>query len=307
MSVPPPTAVTVDAHHHLWDPDQGDYPWMTGRFAPLRRKYAAEQLIPELTAYGVHATVVVQVRADEAETRDLLALTTRHRFLAGVVGWVDLASAQVAKQIEALRSAPGGQRLVAVRHDVSAEPDPQWLLRADVQRGLADIADAGLAFDLEVTPRELACAAQVAGAHPDLRFVLDHLGKPPIAAGGSDLWRRGFAQLASLGNVWCKLSGLVTEANWDRWTDADLAPYIGAAVEQFGIPRLLFGSDWPVCELAASYGQVLAAVRHGLTPLDPAQTAQVFGLNAVEVYRLDLRPSGPAPREPSRANPADQP
>jgi len=298
MSVPRPTGVTVDAHHHLWDPDQGDYPWMTGRFAPLRRKYAAEQLIPELTAYGVHATVVVQVRADEAETRDLLALTTRHCFLAGVVGWVDLASAQVARQIEALRSGPGGQRLVAVRHDASAEPDPQWLLRADVQRGLADIADAGLAFDLEVTPRELAAAVQVAGAHPDLRFVLDHLGKPPIAAGGSELWRRGFAQLASLGNVWCKLSGLVTEANWDRWTDADLAPYIREAVEQFGIPRLLFGSDWPVCELAASYGQVLAAVRHGLPSLDPSQTARVFGLNAVEVYRLDL---------PRSVNPADQP
>ena len=190
MTIPPPTGVTVDAHHHLWDPAQGDYPWMTGRFAPLRREYATEQLIPELTAHSVHATVVVQVRADSAETRDLLALTTRHRFLAGVVGWVDLASAQVARQIEALRSGPGGQRLVAVRHDVSAEPDPQWLLRADVQRGLEDIADAGLAFDLEVTPRELASAVQVAVAHPDLRFVLDHLGKPPIAAGGSELWRR---------------------------------------------------------------------------------------------------------------------
>jgi L-fuconolactonase len=301
MTVPPPTGVTVDAHHHLWHPDQGDYPWMTGRFAPLRREYATGQLIPELIAHSVHATVVVQVRADSAETRDLLALTTRHRFLAGVVGWVDLASGQVAGQIEALRSGPGGQRLVALRHDVSAEPDPQWLLRPDVQRGLGDIADAGLAFDLEVTPRELASAMQVAAAHPDLRFVLDHLGKPPIAAGGSELWRRGFAQLASLRNVWCKLSGLVTEANWDRWTDADLAPYISKAVEQFGIPRLLFGSDWPVCELAASYGQVLTAVRHGLTALDPAQTGQVFGLNAVEVYHLDLCPSGPAICESSRS------
>jgi L-fuconolactonase len=299
-----PVGVIVDAHHHLWDPAQGEYPWMTGRFAPLRREYAANHLIPELAIHGVHATVVVQARADARETRDLLALATRHRFLAGVVGWVDLASAQVARQIEELRAGPAGQRLVGVRHDVSAEPDPHWLLRADVQRGLDAVADAGLAFDLEVTPRELAVAARVAAAHPDLRFILDHLGKPPVAAGGSALWQRGFAQLASLGNVWCKLSGLVTEANWDRWTEADLAPYIGEAVERFGIRRLLFGSDWPVCQLAASYGQVLAAVRHGLPLLDRPQTDQIFGLNAIQVYRLDLRPpdpAGPARCESSRS------
>ena len=190
---------------------------------------------------------------------------------------------------------------MALRHDVSAEPDPQWLLRPDVQRGLEDIADAGLAFDLEVTPRELASAVQVAVAHPDLRFVLDHLGKPPIAAGGSELWRRGFAQLASLRNVWCKLRV------WSRRRTGTGGPMrisrhtSGEAVEQFGIPRLLFGSDWPVCELAASYGQVLTAVRHGLTALGPAQTGQVFGLNAVEVYHLDLCPSGPAICESSRS------
>ena len=144
-----------------------------------------------------------------------------------MVGWVDLTSAQVARQLAALRTGYAGQRLVGVRHDVSAEPDPAWLLRSDVRRGLDAVADAGLAFDLEVSPRELAAAARVAAAHPDLRFVLDHLGKPPVAAGGSVLWRRGFAGLAALGNVWCKLSGLVTEADWARWTDADLAPVLG--------------------------------------------------------------------------------
>jgi L-fuconolactonase len=279
--------MTVDSHHHLWDPAQGEYPWMTGRFAPLRREYTAADLIPELAAHGVRATIVVQVRADVRETEELLALTTRYPFLAGVVGWVDLTSARVDRQLEALRTGYAGQRLVGVRHDVSSEPDPGWLLRADVQRGLGAIADAGLAFDLEVTPRELAAAARAAAAHPDLRFVLDHLGKPPVAAGGSALWRRGFAGLAARGNVWCKLSGLVTEADWARWTAADLAPYLAEAVRRFGPARLLFGSDWPVCTLAASYGQVLAAVRRALPALDPPETEKIFGLNALAVYRLD--------------------
>jgi len=284
----------IDAHHHLWDPAQGEYPWMTGRFAPLRRAYTPADLLPELTAHGVHATVVVQARADVRETQDLLALAARHPVLAGVVGWVDLTAARVDRQLEALRAGYGGQRMVGVRHDVSSEPDPGWLLRSGVQRGLDAVADAGLAFDLEVTPRELPAAARVAAAHPDLRFVLDHLGKPPVAAGGSALWRRGFAALAALGNVWCKLSGLVTEADWARWTDADLAPYLAAAMARFGPGRLLFGSDWPVCTLASSYGQVLAAVRGSVPPPDHEK---IFWLNASAVYRLDvgaLVAAGPA-------------
>jgi L-fuconolactonase len=168
---------------------------------------------------------------------------------------------------------------------VSSEPDPAWLLRPDVRRGLDAVADAGLAFDLEVTPRELAAAARVAAAHPDLRFVLDHLGKPPVAAGGPALWRRGFAGLAALGNVWCKLSGLVTEADWARWTDAGLAPYLAEAAARFGPGRLLFGSDWPVCTLAASYGQVLAAVRRSFPAPD---LEKIFWRSASAVYRLDL-------------------
>jgi L-fuconolactonase len=302
----PGTAVTVDAHHHLWDPSQGEYPWMTGPFAPLRRRYGPDHLRPELTAHDVHSTVVVQVRADVSETRDLLELATRYDFVAGVVGWVDLTSSQVARQLADLRAAPGGQRLVGVRHNVQDEPDPRWLLRADVQHGLDAVADAGLAFDLEVKPRELAAAARVAAAHPDLRFVLDHLGKPPIAAGASGPWKRGFAQLASAGNVWCKLSGLVTEADWACWTPSDLAPYVAEAVDRFGVPRLVFGSDWPVCQLAASYGQVLNAIRHVLHDLDGPETARIFGPNAIEVYRLAAGPfaRGSAPIDVSQA---DQP
>ena len=289
----PATAMTVDAHHHLWDPSQGEYPWMTGPFAPLRREYGPRHLIPELAAHQVRATVVVQVRADLSETRELLGLAARHEFIAGVVGWVDLTSRHVARQLADLRAGPGGQRLVGVRHNAADEPDPQWLLRANVRRGLDAVADAGLAFDLEVTPRELDAAAKIALSRPGLRLVLDHLGKPPVAAGGSEEWRHGFARLAAAGNVWCKLSGLVTEADWASWTVDDLAPYIREAVHRFGVSRLLFGSDWPVCELAASYGQVLNAVRDALGDTGCPQADRIFGLNAIDVYRLNIRPISP--------------
>ena len=302
MTIPPPTGVTVDAHHHLWDPAQGDYPWMTGRFAPLRREYAPPSTDPRTDRArraghgrgpgpGRRQRDPGSARADHPAS-----LPGRRGRLGGPCFGpgcaADRGRCAQARAASAWWASGTTSRRNRTRNGCCA-PTCSVAWRT--------VADAGLAFDLEVTPRELAAAVQVAAAHPDLRFVLDHLGKPPIAAGGSGLWRRGFAQLAALGNVWCKLSGLVTEANWDRWTDADLAPYISEAVEQFGVSRLLFGSDWPVCELAASYGQVLTAVRHGLTALDPAQTGQVFGLNAVEVYRLDLCPSGPAICESSRS------
>jgi L-fuconolactonase len=302
----PPTWPVIDAHHHLWDPGRGEYPWMTREFAPLRREYAPEHLLPELAAHHVDATVVVQVRADVSETRDLLELAMRHGFIAGVVGWVDLTSTRVARQLAELRAGPGGHRLAGIRHNVQDEPDPRWLLRADVQRGLDAVAEAGLAFDLEVTPRELAVAARVAIGHPQLRFVLDHLGKPPVAAGGSGQWRRGFADIAACANVWCKLSGLVTEADWGAWTTADLAPYLSEAADRFGASRLLFGSDWPVCELAASYGQVLNAVRQVLRDRDLPQASRIFGPNAIEVYRLATdRPA--SRRALTEVSPADQP
>jgi L-fuconolactonase len=281
----PVTGLTVDAHHHLWDPGRGEYPWMRGGFAPLRRVYAPEHLRPELAAHQVHATVVVQVRADVSETTDLLELATRHRFVAGVVGWADLTSPHVGRQLAALRAGPGGRHLVGVRHNVADEPDPRWLLRADVRRGLDAVAEAGLAFDLEVGPRELAAAARVAASHPDLRFVLDHLGKPPIAAGRPGEWRRGFADVAACGNVWCKLSGLVTEADWAAWTVADLVPYVREAVDRFGVSRLLFGSDWPVSAQAASYSRVCDVARGACSALSPGEQAAVLAANAHAIYR----------------------
>jgi L-fuconolactonase len=275
----------VDAHHHLWDPDVGEYPWMTGDYAALRRRYDVDDLRPHLLANDVSATIVVQVRADLDETVALLELCTRTTFIVGVVGWVDLTSPDVGTQIDGLRSGAGGENLVGVRHGVADDADPAWLLRDDVHSGMRELTARGLTFDLEITARELAAANALVRRHPDLRFVVDHGAKPPIAAGWSQDWADGISALAQSPNVWCKLSGLVTEASWTTWTPADLQPYVDHLIGAFGPARLMFGSDWPVCELAASYDHVLAAAQHGLATLTPQQRGDIFSCNALHVYQ----------------------
>jgi L-fuconolactonase len=276
----------VDAHHHLWDPDVGDYPWMSGDYAALRRRYDIGDLQPLLLDNDVSATIVVQVRADLAETAQLLELCTRTAVIVGVVGWVDLTSREVGAQIDGLLSGVGGRHLVAVRHGAADEADPSWLLRDDVDTGLRAVADRALTFDLEITARELVAANTLVRRHPELRFVVDHGGKPPIAEGWSRDWADGISALAQSSNVWCKLSGLVTEASWTTWTPADLQPYVDHLIGAFGPARLMFGSDWPVCELAASYDRVLAAAQHGLAALTPDQRRDTFACNALHAYRL---------------------
>ena len=283
----------IDAHHHLWDPDVGDYPWMTGDFAALRRRYDFEDLRPHLVVNGVAATIVVQVRADLAETVDLLELASRTAEVVGVVGWVDLTSSDVAGQLDLLRSGVGGEHLVGVRHAAADEPDPDWLLRDDVDAGMRLVAASGLTFDLEITVRELPAAGVLVRRHADVRFVVDHGAKPPVAAGWSQRWADGIAALAANPNVWCKLSGLVTEASWSSWTAADLRPYVDHLLAVFGAERLIFGSDWPVCELAASYDQVTAAATETLAALDPDDRQKIMYGNALHVYR----PPGIGPKE----------
>ncbi len=224
----------VDAHHHLWDPDVGEYPWMTGDFAVLRRRYDFDDLQPHLAANDVAATIVVQVRADLDETADLLELCSRTTSIVGVVGWVDLTSPDVGTQIDALRAGPGGEHLVGLRHAVADEPDPHWLLRTDVDAGMRALAARGLTFDLEITARELAAANALVRRHPKVRFVVDHGAKPPIAQGWSRDWADGISALGRNRNVWCKLSGLATEAAWTTWTPADLQPYVDHLLGAFG-------------------------------------------------------------------------
>ncbi|MFJ4875472.1 amidohydrolase family protein [Streptomyces sp. NPDC088745] len=275
----------VDAHHHVWDLSVRDQDWITGpRLAPLRRDFLVSDLLPEARAAGVDATVLVQTVTVADETPELLALAAAHELIAGVVGWTDLTSDGVADELARLRALPGGPALVGVRHQVQAEPDPRWLLREDVGRGLAAVAAAGLAYDLVVVPGQLAAAAEAAAAHPGLTFVLDHLGKPPIARGGPEPWAALVRELAALPNVVCKLSGMVVEADWDHWRTDDLRPYAEVVLDAFGPERLMYGSDWPVCRLAATYAQVLDVARELTAGLSDAERAQVFGGTAARVY-----------------------
>lgn len=276
----------VDAHHHVWDPTTADYPWLTDELAVIRRRFTPDDLAPELAAAGVDATVLVQTRSSQAETAEFLALAARTPFIRGVVGWVDLTDPSVPEAIATLRAGLGGDRLVGIRHQVHDEPDAAWLLREDVLRGVRAVGAADLAYDLLLRPRQLPAALELARRLPEVRFIIDHLAKPPIASGELEPWRGRMAGFATLDHVACKVSGLVTEAAWSSWTPADLQPYVDHAIGVFGSERLLFGSDWPVCLLAASYGDVLEAARTTLGALSETERAAVLGWNATRIYRL---------------------
>jgi L-fuconolactonase len=277
---------TVDAHHHFWDPATADYPWLTDDLAPIRRAFGPTDLAPLLRESRIDQTVVVQTRSSHDETRDFLATAAAHSFIAGVVGWVDLTEPSVGDDLAALRAGPGGDRLVGIRHQVQDEPDPEWLGRADVRRGLGEVASAGLAYDLLVRTRELPAAIDAAAALPGLRFVLDHAAKPPIASRVREPWTTLIRRLARLENVSCKLSGLVTEADWATWKPDHLRPYVEIALEAFGPARVMFGSDWPVCLLAASYERVVETATELTRELTATERARVFGGTAIETYDL---------------------
>ncbi|MFD5835817.1 amidohydrolase family protein [Streptomyces collinus] len=274
----------VDAHHHVWDLSVRDQDWITGpELAPLRRDFTMQDLEPEARAAGVGGTILVQTVTVPEETPEFLALAGEHELIAGVVGWTDLTRPDVADELARLRELPGGRYLKGIRHQVQGERDPEWLLRPDVHRGLAAVADAGLVYDLVVLPHQLPACVRAAAALPGLTFVLDHLGKPPIASGALEPWATGLRALATLPNTVAKLSGLVTEADPASWTVEDLRPYADVALEAFGPGRLMYGSDWPVCTLGAAYGDTLDLTRR-LT--DPYDHPQVLGTTATRVYGL---------------------
>ena len=281
----------VDAHHHLW-PDPADYPWLGDpSLAPIRRPFTPTDLRAELAAAGVDRTVLVEAgRGAYAEVPLFLDLAARTPEIAGVVAWADLTDPQLAATLEGYRALPGGELLVGVRSQVQAEPDADHLDRADVRAGLAAVAAAGLVFDLVIRVDQIPAATRAARAVPGLRFVLDHVGKPRIAAGrqGLEAWRGPLRDLATAPNVTCKLSGMVTEADWERWTVDDLRPFVAVAVDAFGPDRVMFGSDWPVCLLASTYAGVLDALRSALPPLTEDELGDVLGGTAVRTYGLRL-------------------
>lgn len=284
----------VDAHHHFWDPARADYPWLTDELAAIRRSYGPADLAPLLGAAGVDATVLVQTRSSTAETREFLEIAAGSTFVRGVVGWVDLTDAGVDDAIARLRAGVGGERLVAIRHQVQDEPDPAWLDRPDVRRGIRAVGAAGLVYELLVRARELPAARRLVSDLPDVRFIMDHLAKPAIRTGSDPAWTRGVAALAGRSNLWWKLSGLVTEADWQAWRPADLQPFVDEVLAAAGADRLLVGSDWPVCLLAADYPTVLATARTLIARLSPSELGAILGGTAIALYGLGIEPSSAA-------------
>jgi L-fuconolactonase len=279
----------VDAHHHVWDPAARRHAWLDGLPA-LRRRFGLDDFRLAAAPQGVTASVLVQVLADCAETEEFLALAAAGPAgpvtVAGVVGWVDLCHPGVADEIARLRHRPGGGRLVGIRHLVQDEPDPSWLDRADVRRGLRAVGDAGLVYDLLIRPGQLPAARRVTSDLDSMTFVLDHAAKPPIADGRLQPWAGLVTELATRPNVTCKVSGLVTEAA-AGWQPGQFAPYLDVLLASFGPGRLMFGSDWPVCTLAATYSQVVSLASDLLSPhLTPADRHAVFAANARSTYAL---------------------
>ena len=276
--------IRIDAHQHFWRYDAAEYGWTDDSMAPLRRDFLPEHGRSEMRVAGFDGCVAVQVRQTLEETRWLLELADAHPFIRGVVGWVDLQSPAVETELRAVARHP---KLVGVRHIVQAEPDG-FLARSTFRRGVAKLERFGLAYDILVFARQLPAAIHFAAAFPDQRFVLDHLGKPDIRAGAFDSWRRDLDRLAALPNVWGKLSGLVTEADWRRWTRAELHRYINAAVDAFGAERLMIGSDWPVCTLAGSYADVMDVVVSAVSARPAAERDAILGGTARQFWNLEV-------------------
>ena len=276
----------IDAHQHFWIYNPAEYEWIDDSMAPLRRNFLPADLKPELDKKDFHGSVAVQARQTLEETHWLLELADSSPSILGVVGWADLRSTDIRSQLKTLVRNP---KLVGVRHIVQSEPDDRFLLQPDFLRGIAWLEEFDLAYDILIYTKHLRVAAEFVEHFPRQRFVLDHLAKPPIKSGNIDSWANGIKRLAEFPNVFCKLSGLVTEADWQHWQPEQIVPYLDVAFESFGPDRLMIGSDWPVCLIAASYARTLEVVMTHLLGKDPRHREAVLGGNAERFCRLKPR------------------
>jgi len=275
----------IDSHQHFWQVGHFDYPWMSADVPVLYRDYLPEALEPVLKECGVAKTVLVQASNSLAETYWLLSLAERHQFIAGVVGWVDLTDTAMETELEVLTANP---TFKGVRHLVESEPADDWLVQPQVLDGLRILEKHHVAFDLLVHTRHLKHLRTVAQTCPDLRLVVDHMAKPPVASGEVGEWARALKEVAAYPNISCKLSGLVAEVNVTSWSKEDLRPFVDRALELFGPKRMMFGSDWPVCLLAASYDQVLDSFQSLLADLSEEDRGRIFGENVSAFYQLNV-------------------
>ena len=273
----------VDSHQHYWRYDPAQYRWIDHTMRTLRRDFLPPDVEPAMTAAGFDRAIAVQARQTLEETADLLALADANPSVAGVVGWVDLQSGTVREQLQRFASHP---KLVGIRHIVQSEPDDRFLLRPAFCRGIEALAEYGLTYDLLVYPRHLPVAADFVRRFERQPFVLDHMAKPDIRAGEIASWERDIRRLAAAPNVCCKVSGLVTEADWDHWTACEIRPYLDVVFDCFGADRLMIGSDWPVCTVAASYRRTMAVVVDYVAERPAFERDAVLGGTAATFWKL---------------------
>jgi len=272
----------VDAHQHFWDIGRFQYPWMTPELTVLRRNFLPDNLKPILNRIGVDRTVLVQAQHSMAETRWFLELAADHEFIGGVVGWADLTSPGLGRDLDELQAH---SKFKGLRHIVHDEPDDNWILRPEVVAGLAELERRGIPYDLLLRPQHLQHVPKIRERCPRLRMVVDHIAKPPIAQQKRlESWERHMATIARDPDIYCKISGMITEADWARWKPTDLKPWVGFVVDCFGYDRVMFGSDWPVCLLAGTYDRVFDALVEVLGPIRDEDRTQIFGANARRFY-----------------------
>ena len=273
----------IDAHHHLWKYNSKDYDWMDDSMQILKQDYLPGDIYREATGAGVKGSVVVQARQSLAETEWLLDIAGKYPFIKGVVGWVDLKSDTLSKELEKYAIHPC---FVGVRHVLQDEPDDHFMLREEFLRGISQLSSYNLTYDLLILPRHLKNAAKLVGKFPEQRFVIDHLAKPLIKEQKLEPWKEDIQRLADFPNVWCKISGMVTEADHNHWQQADFNPYLDIVTRAFGVGRIMTGSDWPVCRLAAEYSDVLNIHLEYYKNYDEKDKEKIFNKNCLDFYNI---------------------
>jgi L-fuconolactonase len=276
-------AIPIDAHHHLWRYQAQGYAWMTEAMKSLRRSFTLTDLYEVASASGIAGTVLVEVERTAEETRNLTSIAATDDLIQGVVGWVDLTAPSIHSDLENMAQLP---KLRGLRHPIHDEPDPNYILRADFNRGIAALHSFGLTYDLLIFENHLPQTISFVDRHPNQTFILDHIAKPRIREGSFYPWRENIQELALRPNVYCKLSGMVTEASWTEWDRPMLRPYIDTVIEAFSPWRVMFGSDWPLVTLASTYEEWLNTVRSAITGLSSSEQQWILGWSATEAYGL---------------------
>jgi L-fuconolactonase len=279
----------IDSHQHFWRYDAARNAWITDSMAVLKRDFLPDDLAVECKANGIDASIAVQADPSENDTTFLLELAEKHQRIAGVVGWVDLLSPRVAERLEYFSRFP---KLRGFRHIAQAEPDDRFLAREQFVKGVAQLCAFGFTYDILIYPRQLPAAIDLVKRLPEQRFVIDHMAKPEVKSAKTSAWAAQMREIAQYKNVFCKVSGLVTEADWKHWKADDFKPYFDVVFGAFGAGRLMFGSDWPVCLLAATYSQVKQLIDNYVSGLPRSDKDKIFGGNAARFYGLKMAQHG---------------